>query len=332
MKKALRILTPVLLVLIIIFVAPSYEARADDGDEVDETTGAFNYEEISGLNEAVLRMLDFISTPSETVATWMKIGVMTTRGSDGTDEETVEETVLNYVNEVFKYFQVFGMCLLVIYFLMDYSRTTLMQGQDFTLKSMAVSFLKLGAGWIVLSFGAEIVSALFDMNNGIMDDFVNRFSGTDNSAYINGRKMMFEQVKEFGVLECIGAIPNLLIAEIGAVLGNCIILYQAISRKIEVYVRTAFVPLAIGDCYNGENSVGVRYLKKLFAVCLWGLGMMLVVGISSSLSANYITSTFSQPGFSITDLSIMLKVVLFPLAAGGMCSGIKQICCEALGC
>ncbi len=336
MRKKLKILAVFFSVLTAFCFFGTVEARAEDGTGViaDETTGTvtFDYDDVSGLEKTVLRMLDMVTTPSETVTTWMKVGVMDTGGG----KQETEEKAIEIMNNIFKYFQTFGMCLLVIYFLMDYSKTTLMQGADFTMKSMAVSFLKLGLGWLLLYFAPAIVSGIFDTNNGIVDEVIKKINGegldtVSFEATKNAKIKMVEQVREMGILDCIGAIPNLLIAELGAVLGNCIILYQAISRKLEIYIRTAFVPLAMGDCYEGVHSTGARYIKKFFAICLWGVGMLLIVAIESSLCGSYIMGIFSSD-FNITDLSVLIKVILFPLAAGGMCSGVKQICCDALGC
>lgn len=338
--KKLKILIPIFLFLLCLFPitqasASDYEFRCgncgrvyedqssmrtcpcwDTEEQLNEINGQIDYDALSGLQPTIMRMVDYILSSGESIKSFL----------------TIEEDELPLVNTVIQYFSIVGICLLIIYFLMDYSKISLMQGSDFTLKSLVVSLLKLGVGWVILACGNTIISGFLSANNAMINWAVGNIGDTtENLALAEAKLKLYEEVKEMRFFACLGMIASLLIVELGAILGNCIVAYQAISRKLELLIRTAFSPIALADCYNGEGSAGVRYLKKLFSVCLWGFGMILVIKLSSMLSTTYITNALAE-NFSLNNLSALLKLILFPLATGGMCAGIKQICNDALGC
>ncbi len=89
------------------------------------------------------------------------------------------------------------------------------------------------------------------------------------------------------------------------------------------------MPVALSDMYNGENSTGVRNIKKLGAIIIWGFAMLALLKIANNLSISYISNTVS--GGDMSSMGVLIKIILIPLAAGGMCATLKQICCDLFG-
>lgn len=325
-----------LIVLTILLLTPTVSVLADDGDEPEEGSlearieecRAWYYgveedgsdgvrEELGGLDTACMDMYYNIIVPSGGLNTYLQIDTAT------------DEFALRTVHRVYHALEFVAILLLIVYFLMDMSRIMVIQGQEFTAKSLAGSLVKLAIGMLIITEGWDLIINILMMNNWLLSLMETSSTGTNET--LETLKRICDMVQSWGIMECIGMIVTLAFVQLGAVAGGLIVTYQAISRKLELYLRGCFAPVAIADCYEGVHSSGFRYIKKIIAIILWGGAMMIIVELNSSLSTGYMANLFESGVEGLTSFSALAGLILFPLATGGMCGAAKQICNDALG-
>lgn len=272
------------------------------------------------------------------------------------------DVINNSDKSVFKLFVTIGIILAIAYFCIELNRTVLMQGGDFTLKSFYAPFIKFVIGILMIMLIIPLIEIYANFNNalinqvaeansaevqagvytcnaksqkklGFSDGFLAENEGeklivTDSSGNNEKLDPVMKQIGDMGLLERLGSIITAMLVELGALIAGLIMMYQAVSRKIEMVLRSLFFPLSAGDVFEGNHSGMIKYYKKMIALALTGVGMMMIITIGTSVQ----NSTFSSDAvFQFTNLKSALMLLLVPLAEAGMCSTIKTVCNEAMG-
>ena len=239
------------------------------------------------------------------------------------------------MNGIWDYFSGLGVILVVIYFLVDWSKTTMEQRGDFTLQSMFFPLFKMCAGLAVIAQGKELVSGFLGFNNAVVDWVgANPIFGEGDSYDPSIlRDTLIDVTSALGLLQSLVIIILGMILFILSRLCYLVIMYQGVSRKIEMILRGGFMPIAIGDIYKGLDSNGVRYAKKFLALCVWGFAMMAVIQIGNAIALANISRIINTDTTGVFAIVIGVSTCLiFPLAEAGMVSASKQLCCDAFGC
>ena len=291
-------------------------------------------EELSGLRKSVwyslMEILNCSVSIGDQVDEYLRF---TSTGEGGTT--SLEFTV---VTNVYQYLRVIGVGLLIIYFLMDLSKVFLLSGGEFNIKGMVVSFLKFAIGYAVIAKGMWLLSSLFGLNNALLTEFQRRLGGASITAenvvmrntLTATKESLYGTISELSMWDCLGMMSGLAIVRLLAIGTSAVVMFQAVSRKLEILVRAAMMPVALGDCFNGEQSVGVRNIKKFAALVLWGFAMKLLLQIAGNLSATYLVRNLSD-ACDLNSMGNLIRLILIPLAAGGMCAALKQVCCDLFG-
>lgn len=106
-----------------------------------------------------------------------------------------------------------------------------------------------------------------------------------------------------------------LVTIICEVLIKCIML----TRQIEIFVRAAFLPVALGDGYNGLHSSGFRYAKTFLAICLQGSLIIIILSISDVLSSSYLLDVINGTFLGVDGvMSIVIMPIIYRIAATGL--------------
>lgn len=285
----------------------------------------YDYGGLDGLQKVAMQYLDSAFGSPMLEASALKFG---------SDAGQISFQILNTIWDMFV---PIGITLLCIYFVWAVNRTMMLEGQDFTLKSIGAVLLKFGIGYAFLSQGGRLFSAFFGLNDALIDELVRGFqsisvNGEGTNWYVDKgiRDSLFNQVKESGFFETLGIIASCIVMALIGALVSAVIAYQSVSRKIEMLLRAGMAPVALGDMFNGENSNGWRYIKKFLALTLWGVAMLALVKIGVAIQSGYITSAAAS-GLGITSFTSMVNLIVVPLAVAGMCSASKQVCNDVLG-
>ena len=278
-----------------------------------------------------------IYTPNESAVEQLKFV-----DSDGNDDFTAF-TVVN-VGGIFGYFCIFGVMMTLAFFLIELNKTVLMTGGEFSMKQFFAPFIKFALAVFVIvnisslaqvyaGFNNNFISKISDAMQGIGDTNSGPVVKQGETWYFNTSDPQFQKFVEIGasvedqsMMDRLGIMFNLSLVDIGATIASLVIIYQAISRKIEMVLRTAFLPITAGDIYEGSHSGLVKYFKKMLALLVAGGGMLLVIAIGSSIQMTNMGTDLSM--HSLLDMAM---IVLIPLAEAGMCATVKSVCNDAFG-
>lgn len=256
-----------------------------------------------------------------------------------------DAVLLTGVNDIWEYLFIIGAGMVIIYFIYEINHVAFMQGSDMTLKSIGVPFIKLVCCIAFLNYGKEIVSAFLGLNNLMvdwMDDqswaFATVTETPDGAGIVDGIEAA---VEDMGFFDCIFFIVLMILAMILQWVGGLAISFQAYSRKLEMCLRMAVTPLALGDIYqDGMKSNGVRQFKRILGLCLYGGMMIAIIKFGSGMIIGQVAATFTD-GF-LSDILVVgavwglikgfLQICIILLAEVGACSLAKQAVMDALGC
>ena len=342
MMKRFLMIMPLVLGLCILFGTTKAQARVSvtggDGgiDEVEDTPLDYatlhdavmgeakdEYEDLSGIEKGAYNLFEYLLEPPSSVNDFLKV-------SQSDADSLFNNSGSNGLYELMK---VVATYLLIIYLLLEVDKLVVMSSNDFNMKGLFMLLLKYTFGWFLVQNLDVIIGGIFGLNNAMVDVIAG--SKVTQSALDNARKTM-AAIQEQTLFETIGMLLSLCIAVLGAAVGNIMVAFHAVSRKIELMLRGLFAPLAVADTFKGLDSTGIRYIKKFAACALLGAGILAVLQVGSSLSASIIARAFDTAGDDVSNqigtLSFLFQLVVIPLSMGGAISAVKQVCNDALGC
>lgn len=295
---------------------------------------------ISFAGHAYAMELDDVPA-SKRYAAYLISFVLNSAGNQVDSYLRFDDPDLMAINAMWSYLYIFGVGMLLVYFLIECNRIMLMQGTDFTSKSMMSAFLKLGIGYLFVKEGTYIVSLFLKLNNGLISWItgVNLFS--EYAAKDKGLpdlSPLYEAIADMGFIDVLLFSILCIVIYLVSMVASLAIIYQSFSRKLEMIFRIGITPIALGDIYQGGNSTAVRYLKKILALVLYGCGMVAVIKIGTQMQITYVSEIkFSAIEvvapilFLLEILKMLIVIVVITLAEVGACGLVKQACNDVLG-
>lgn len=342
-------------VCVLCFISPTKAKAYGDGECVSFEQYCEDKCDVM-LDETLLGHILDAYEPNEDLIEMLKFNFDTSGGK--TNDFEILNSTGTKSRSVYKFFCIIGLLLTVAYFIIELNKTMLMQGGDFTIKTFYAPFMKFTIGVIMILILSDLIVYFAGFNNAIVDEFAKLDKDSNDGAKIvwsstedtcteitsdyKGKKYRFlkmnsegkfpgvdelaEQIKEMSLFERLAGVCNTLLIGLGAAVASLVMMYQAISRKIEMVLRTVFFPLSAGDVFEGNHSGMIKYFKKMLALALSGLGMIMIIAIGTSLQMSMMGA-----GVQFTSLKSLLSLILVPLAEAGMCSTVKTVCNDALG-
>lgn len=122
----------------------------------------------------------------------------------------------------------------------------------------------------------------------------------------------------YEVLDSIVPILMLIIPWLVTLVCETITSIVTLTREIEIFTRAAFLPVALGDSYNGITSGGARYLKNFLAVCLQGALIVVILCIADDMSAKYIADVVVGGSGIDKLMGIVIMPIIYRIAATGL--------------
>jgi hypothetical protein len=171
------------------------------------------------------------------------------------------------------------------------------------------------AAFIVMKYGMSILLKLINVGQYIVESM----SFTSSDAMDRMLATAHERVNDAvtGIPSGIAMTVELFLPYAAALILSLAIKIVCYTRIFELYLKTMFAPLGMGDLITkGLDSNGLRFFKNYFATCLQGA---VIVGISviyssiigSLISANTETSIVGMAGTALVmgfaALSMMMK-------------------------
>lgn len=289
---------------------------------------------------------------------------------------TINQTDVAIIKNIWNLFGVLALGLSIIGFLFDLDQAIFMSHGNVTMHTFFMPFVKLACCLLFISNSGPIVSAVLNTNNWLVKEangITMTGTGTTSSTYTykdaagntvwssdwetpyegsyDGITMevessmpdtieseLCETIESMNFFECLFGCLVMLITWMLSFIPPLIMFYNGVVRKLEIILRVGFAPIAFADIYKLQDSTAMRWVKKLLALGLYGMGMILVLKIALLLQASYLSSAFSSAdvgsdglGGIIGFLSPLLFSIIILFAQLGACNTIKQAANEALG-
>jgi len=231
-----------------------------------------------------------------------------------------------------------GLCICLLYFLIDINRTMLMEGNNFTLKSLGNPLLKFGAGLAFIQYGDDIMCDLLSFGNAMI-----LWSTQITGASVNVSDFLSDlndMINEGGFWQTVMMLLMCIVLWLTSLIVALIIDFKMLILKFEIIFRVGFAPIAMGDVFDGKQSHGLRYCKKLLACFTYGMGMILVLRMGMQIaSASFLTGDKDLTNLAVqagdmiwTTAKVIIMPVIIPLAEIGALGLVKQASNDVWGC
>ncbi len=295
---------------------------------IDEQTGNVLYRIVAKLYATILD----IRGQFRNLSAVLKIDYAGTVG----DEPVPDAIAYKGVMEIYDILTPLAIVFLIIWFLIEMTKVYAFQRDEMTLQSALAPLMKFIVGYALIAYGKRFIEMTLNLNNVLIDTIVNlnttngKVTFYDEVTLTEPQKEALSQivsnVTDLGWMGAIGSLATGLIIEVAVTIATGMIIFHCYSRKLEIMVRLPFVGLALSDIYEGKQSTGVRYLKKLLALAISGLAIMVLLNVGTDLMAGQgLTSPVGKP------LAEIISPVLIAFAMSGMVSVAKQITNDVLG-
>lgn len=242
---------------------------------------------------------------------------------------------------MYEFFVPLGIIMLILYLLLDVLNTTTSRIRDFDMKSFLMIFFKGGIGLIFLKYGFNIMGNLLSVSNtitqAVMNEKVITNSGATNAVFDKLYGTMLAAVNKLSLMDLIGLVLSAVVLQLTQIIPEILILFQAISRKIEIIFRTGIAPISLPDIYNGiSNSKAITYIKRFAVILMHGPIMLVIIKVAYWLQGNHVSAILAaklaDQKAGVPALSIVIEMGLYGFAAAGLIGSAKTALNDALGC
>lgn len=242
----------------------------------------FLYDSLSGIGEAIAVIMDgkLFSMGSQTVQ--------------------IPMTAFNDVfNSVVSAMKTIGFAVCLFFFIM--TLIDLLTSERLSFEIFWKHFLKLILGVFMVDNAEKVKDFAIDFGNAFMKEvtLTNQTLDTNPFAQDSGFMKAITQFGAelplgwlilFGLAFLLGLFPVLL----GLVFKGAAILI-GFSRLLELYLRCAFLPVALALMTDdGWRGAGGRYIKKIIAVSVQGVALIIIGHLVSSVCAGTLTNLTSN--------------------------------------
>lgn len=241
---------------------------------------------------------------------------------DNTDMKIVEAIWSGLFNFI-------ALGLTLVYFIIEMNKKVAFEGQDMTMKSFFMPFLKLMIAILVVTNAGTIIGAILTGNNAIVNwateavkdggaiQSVIAETTENNKATINANDYNLGQAL---FLLVIGFIIYAI-----KLFPYAMLFYKSIIYKLEVIFKLSITPVACADIYSGQNSNAIRWIKSIFALGIYGMAFVIIPEIGNMISIE------NTQGDGMLGLILFcVKGIIVPFAEVGLLSTAQQMCKEAL--
>lgn len=251
-----------------------------------------------------------------------------------------------YANTYFKsligVLSTIGVTICVIYFLLELADK--MTDKMLSMEQLFLLLLRLVLAVILINECIPLLKGFINFG----DVLVKTMNDTNSASTIfkDYGDYIREQLEDLGKLEAMGYALKLIVPYLVVLVSNVSVYFIAISRAIELTVRTIFAPVAIANIYHDmQRSDGFRYMKKILALSLQSAVCLGICIATSSVLQNL----GGDPEIILTALeeeSLDIKLFLDNYVMGGgsyvmmlgvlfcrvgLMSGSMKICNDIVG-
>ena len=182
--------------------------------------------------------------------------------------------------------QAIGLALLVLFFVVGVVRTCGSFSEVKKPEHALKLFIRFAIAKGVVTYGMDLMLALFDIAQGIMSTIM-RASGVGSASKTTLPKSMISAIEDCGFFESIPLWAVTLIGSLFITVLSFIIILTVYGRFFKLYMYTAIAPIPLST-FAGQptQNIGVSFLKSYGAVCLEGAIIVLACVIFSKFAAS----------------------------------------------
>lgn len=227
---------------------------------------------------------------------------------------TIWSWVCNVANNVV---EPIAVMIVVIFFLLAIVEKA--TGENLNLETMFKEIIKLCFGLYLVSNSVEIVVNLINLGNGILSDVMRE------SSEIVVPELFEKSI--FDGMNVVVAMLSFLIMFICLFLQEILFLLMkvvALTRILEIAIRTALSPLALADTFSGHflSSHALNFIRSFFSVCVQGVFIaiianfvpMLWVGVVKDASGDI----WAMCGTMFSSLPVLVAATILMFKSGSI--------------
>ena len=184
-----------------------------------------------------------------------------------------------FLSTAYGAFKSVAIALLILYFLIEIF--DLLMNSKFTLESFVKSLIKLLLSYLVITNGLEIIAGVLAFVGGATG-IVNLTAELEEDNLREGIRMINTYLTNASKFSLIGAVIRSIIPIISMFITRILLYFIAIGRTIELLARAAMAPIALSNMFSeGNRNAGILYLRKLAAVGLQGMAIVVIMWAGS---------------------------------------------------
>ena len=182
-------------------------------------------------------------------------------------------TIWNVIKNIHGGMQAIGLALLVLFFVVGVMKTcgslTEVKKPEHALRL----FIRFAIAKIVVTYGMDLMLALFRISQGIVSKIMSKITGATNTTLPS---QMIKAIEDCGFFESIPLWAVTLIGGLVVTVLSFIMIMTVYGRFFKLYLYTAIAPVPLAT-FAGEptQSIGKSFLKSYSAVCLEGVIIVL---------------------------------------------------------
>lgn len=238
---------------------------------------------------------------------------------------------LTVTSIVYSYIRPIGLSLALGYSIIEIlDGITRAGANNATPEIVVMPLIKFSICFLCIKYGIEIISTALGASNGFVNWVDNAIAGYSFGELASAGGSTVNGTLTKILVEWIPAIMSLL----SQIIAGVIIGVQLISIRIEVLVRSMFLPVAVaGISQGGAGSPGMRFVKNLIGN-IFTLGAVLVIVkltymVTGDIQAFQIESAGLAQTIFMSMYAIVFNGVIGPFACIGAITTVKSLIREA---
>ena len=184
-------------------------------------------------------------------------------------------TIWNVIKTIHGGVQAIGLALLVLFFVIGVMKTCGSFAEVKKPEHAVKLFIRFAISKIVVTYGLNLMLALFRISQGIVTKVISLSSITGSTKTVLPTSII-EAIEDCGFFESIPLWAVTLIGGLVVTVLSFIMIMTVYGRFFKLYLYTALAPVPLST-FAGEptQSVGKSFLKSYSAVCLEGVVIVL---------------------------------------------------------
>lgn len=187
-----------------------------------------------------------------------------------TPETFKDGTIWNVIKSIHGGMQAIGLALLVLFFVIGVMKTCGSIAEVKRPEHALKLFIRFAIAKIVVTYGMELMLALFKISQGIVSKIISISSITSSNTSTLPTSMI-KAIEDCGFFESIPLWAVTLIGGLLITVLSFIMIMTVYGRFFKLYLYTAIAPIPLST-FAGEpvQNVAKSFLKSYTAVCLEG--------------------------------------------------------------